>query len=122
MNGASGFKEVWFSISRSPAYRSCTSNGINSEEVPGTFSTFTISSLSPETSAQFLTPFSCSAGRLNANQAALPPFGSAASFQLAEVSRTMKGHSQKPDVSSSKNQRGGPDDPNLNSYAGFSLK
>ena len=42
----------------------CTSNGINSEQVPGTFSVLTISSLSPQTSAQsekkLLTPFSCS--------------------------------------------------------------
>lgn len=39
----------------------CTSNGINSEQVPGTFSALTISSLSPQASAQsekwFLTIF-----------------------------------------------------------------
>jgi filamentous hemagglutinin family protein len=42
---------------------SCTSNGIDSEQVPGIFSVLTISSGSPQTSAQrekrFLTPFSC---------------------------------------------------------------
>jgi hypothetical protein len=42
----------------------CTSNSLNSEQVPGTFSALTISSVSPQTSAQrekrFLTPFSCS--------------------------------------------------------------
>jgi hypothetical protein len=40
-----------------------TSNGIYSEQVPGTFSVLTISSLAPQVSAQsekkFLTPFSC---------------------------------------------------------------
>ena len=39
----------------------CTSNGIKSEQVPGTFSVLTISSLSPQASAQsekkFFTPF-----------------------------------------------------------------
>jgi hypothetical protein len=43
---------------------SCKSNSINSEQVPGTFFLLTISSLSPQTSAQskkrFLTLFSCS--------------------------------------------------------------
>ena len=38
-----------------------TSNGIDSEQVPGIFSVLTISSVSPQTSAQrekrFLTPF-----------------------------------------------------------------
>jgi hypothetical protein len=40
---------------------SCTSNGLNSEQIPGTFPVLTISSLSREASAQsekrFLTPF-----------------------------------------------------------------
>jgi len=31
---------------------SCTSNGLNSEQVPGSFSVLTISSLSPQASAQ----------------------------------------------------------------------
>ena len=43
---------------------SCKSNGINPEKVPSTFSALTISSLSPQASAQsekrFLTLFSCS--------------------------------------------------------------
>ena len=43
---------------------SCTSNSLNSEQVPGTCFLLTISSLSPQTSAQskkrFLTLFSCS--------------------------------------------------------------
>jgi hypothetical protein len=41
----------------------CASNGIDSEQVPGTFSALTISSLSPKGSAQsekrLLTPFPC---------------------------------------------------------------
>jgi hypothetical protein len=39
----------------------CTSDGLNSEQVPGSFSELTISSLAPQASAQsekrFLTPF-----------------------------------------------------------------
>jgi len=42
---------------------SCTSNGIDSEQVPGPFSVLTSSPLAPQASAQgekrFLTPFSC---------------------------------------------------------------
>ena len=42
MNGTSGFQEVRSSTSRSPI-GSCTSNGIDSDQVPGTFSVLTIS-------------------------------------------------------------------------------
>jgi hypothetical protein len=42
---------------------SCTSNSLNSEQVPGPFSVLTSSPLAPQASAQgekrFLTPFSC---------------------------------------------------------------
>ena len=48
---------------------SCTSNGIDSEQVPGTFCILTISSLSPQASAQsekrFLTLFSGPIPQLN---------------------------------------------------------
>lgn len=62
MNGTSGFKEVQASISR-PSTRlgSSTSNGIDSEQVPGTFSVIRISSISTTASSRsegrFLTPF-----------------------------------------------------------------
>jgi hypothetical protein len=61
MNGTSGFQEVRSSTPRSPTNRSCTSSGLKSEKVPGTFSLLTILSLSRQASAQrekrFLTPF-----------------------------------------------------------------
>ena len=39
MNGTLGIQEVWSLTSRSPSRSgSCTNNGINSEQVPGTFS------------------------------------------------------------------------------------
>ena len=64
MNGTLGFPKVRSSTSRSPriGIASGTSNSVNSEKVPGTFSVLNNSSLSPQASAQtekkFLTPFS----------------------------------------------------------------
>ena len=62
MNGTSGFQEVRSSTPDHQRIGSCTSNGIDSEKVPGSFSMLTISSLSPQASARsgkrFLTPFS----------------------------------------------------------------
>lgn len=52
MNGTSGFQEVRSSTSRQPHIASATSNGTNSEEDTGTFSALSISSLSPQASAQ----------------------------------------------------------------------
>jgi len=71
MNGTSGFQEVLSSTSQSPSrIGSCTSNGINSDHVPGTFSILTISSLSPQASARsgnrFLTPLSLPRNRFPA--------------------------------------------------------
>ena len=61
MNGTSGFHEVRSSSPHHHRLAPCTSNGINSEQVPGTFSLFTILPLSRQASAQrekrFLTPF-----------------------------------------------------------------
>jgi hypothetical protein len=61
MNGTSGFQEVRSSSSGHQQIGYCTNNGIDSEQVPGTFSVHTISSPSPRISAQseqwFLTPF-----------------------------------------------------------------
>ena len=63
MNGASGFQEVRSSTPDHQQIGSCTSNNINSEQVPGTVSLLTISSISPQKLAQskkwFLTPFAC---------------------------------------------------------------
>jgi subtilisin family serine protease/translation initiation factor IF-1 len=65
MNGTSGFQELRSSTPdhRHSGIASCTSNGINSKQVSGTFSVLTISSLSPQTSAKrekrFLGAFSC---------------------------------------------------------------
>jgi hypothetical protein len=53
--------EVRSSTSHHHRLASCSSNGLNSEQVPGPFSVLTISSLSRQASAQsekrFLTPF-----------------------------------------------------------------
>ena len=63
MNGTSGFQARRSSTPDHHRIGSCTSNSIDSKQVPGIFSVLTISSLSPQTSAQrekrFLTPFSC---------------------------------------------------------------
>ena len=63
MNGTSGFEEVQSSTPDHQQIGSWTSNSINSEQVPGTFSLLTISSISPQKLAQskkwFLTPFAC---------------------------------------------------------------
>ena len=62
MNGTLGFQEVQSSPPDHHRIHSCTSTGIDSEQVPGAFSVLTISSLSPQASAQsekrFLTPIS----------------------------------------------------------------
>lgn len=52
MNGTSGFQESRSPHPDSHRIASCTSNSINSEQIPGTFSVLTISSLSPQASAQ----------------------------------------------------------------------
>lgn len=64
MNGTSGFEEVQSSTPDHQQIGSWTSNNINSEQIPGTVSLLTISSISPQKLAQskkwFLTPFACS--------------------------------------------------------------
>ena len=61
MNGTSGFQKVRSSKPDHQQIGCCTSNGIDSEQVPGSCSVLTISSLSPQALAQcekrFLTPF-----------------------------------------------------------------
>ena len=52
MNGTSGFLEMRSSIPRSPHIASATSNNVDSANVPGTFSALSITSLSPQASAQ----------------------------------------------------------------------
>jgi hypothetical protein len=52
MNGTSGFQEVRSSTSDHHQIGSCTSNGLNSEQVPGAFSFLTISSLAPRAPIQ----------------------------------------------------------------------
>jgi hypothetical protein len=52
MNGTSGFGEVQSSTPDHHHIGYCTSNGIDSEQVPGSFSMRMVSSISPQESAE----------------------------------------------------------------------